>query len=305
MIDGVKKSLDYFTANFGALPAPAGAHPRVPALRALRAVVPQHHPVLRGASASSPDCDDDAEDIDYAFYVTAHEVAHQWWAHQVIGGERAGRDDAVRDDGAVLRADGDGEGVRPRQDAALPRVRARPLPAAAAAASGSRRCRCSLVENQPYIHYRKGSLVMYALRDEIGEDAAQPRAAPVRRGHAVPGAAVHRLARARRLLCAGGAARAAALPARRPVRDASRSTRTASTKATCATRRADGKYVVTLTYRGREAARRRQGQGDRGAARRLGGRRRLRGERPPGRPRRPRAVPREAPMTAADDATCR
>jgi aminopeptidase N len=27
-----------------------------------------------------------------------------------------------------------------------------------------------LVENQPYIHYRKGSLVMYALRDAIGED---------------------------------------------------------------------------------------------------------------------------------------
>jgi hypothetical protein len=26
------------------------------------------------------------------------------------------------------------------------------------------------VENQPYIHYRKGSLVMYALRDYIGED---------------------------------------------------------------------------------------------------------------------------------------
>ena len=28
----------------------------------------------------------------------------------------------------------------------------------------------SLVENQPYIHYRKGSVVMYALQDAIGED---------------------------------------------------------------------------------------------------------------------------------------
>ncbi len=27
-----------------------------------------------------------------------------------------------------------------------------------------------LVENQPYIHYRKGSLAMYALRDSIGEE---------------------------------------------------------------------------------------------------------------------------------------
>jgi len=28
-----------------------------------------------------------------------------------------------------------------------------------------------LVENQPYIHYRKGSVVMYALKDAIGEEA--------------------------------------------------------------------------------------------------------------------------------------
>ncbi|RZK88041.1 MAG: hypothetical protein EOO62_38265, partial [Hymenobacter sp.] len=32
----------------------------------------------------------DPEDIDYPFYVTAHEVAHQWWAHQVIGGNVQG-----------------------------------------------------------------------------------------------------------------------------------------------------------------------------------------------------------------------
>src|SRR6185295_18659119 len=27
----------------------------------------------------------DKDKIDYVFYVTAHEIAHQWWAHQVIG----------------------------------------------------------------------------------------------------------------------------------------------------------------------------------------------------------------------------
>ena len=31
--------------------------------------------------------------------------------------------------------------------------------------------RLERVENQPYIHYRKGSLVMYRLQDQIGEDA--------------------------------------------------------------------------------------------------------------------------------------
>src|SRR5690606_8322327 len=27
----------------------------------------------------------DPDDIDYVFYVTAHEMAHQWWGHQVMG----------------------------------------------------------------------------------------------------------------------------------------------------------------------------------------------------------------------------
>ena len=33
------------------------------------------------------------------------------------------------------------------------------------------------VENQGYIHYRKGSLVMYRLQEEIGEDGGEPGAA--------------------------------------------------------------------------------------------------------------------------------
>ena len=28
--------------------------------------------------------------MDYPFYITAHEVAHQWWAHQVMGGNVQG-----------------------------------------------------------------------------------------------------------------------------------------------------------------------------------------------------------------------
>ena len=28
--------------------------------------------------------------MDFAYFVTAHELAHQWWAHQVIGGNGQG-----------------------------------------------------------------------------------------------------------------------------------------------------------------------------------------------------------------------
>ena len=44
-----------------------------------------------------------------------------------------------------------------------------------------------LVENQQYIHYRKGSLAMYALRDEIGEDRVNAALREYIRKHAFGG----------------------------------------------------------------------------------------------------------------------
>ena len=48
----------------------------------------------------------------------------------------------------------------------------------------------SRVENQPYIHYHKGSLVMYALQDYIGEDKVNQRDPRVPRRARVQGPAV-------------------------------------------------------------------------------------------------------------------
>ena len=62
------------------------------------------------------------ETIDYVTYVTAHEVGHQWWGHQVVGANQQGSTLLVEIAGAILGADGDGEDVRPRQDPPLPQV---------------------------------------------------------------------------------------------------------------------------------------------------------------------------------------
>src|SRR5690606_29936745 len=32
----------------------------------------------------------DSEKIDYVTYITAHEMGHQWWAHQVVGSNQQG-----------------------------------------------------------------------------------------------------------------------------------------------------------------------------------------------------------------------
>ena len=55
------------------------------------------------------------------------------------------------------------------------------------------------VENQQYIHYRKGSLVFYALREEIGEENLNRALGELHSRQGVPAAAVHDDARAARL----------------------------------------------------------------------------------------------------------
>ena len=112
----------------------------------------------------------DEEALDYVFYVTAHEVAHQWWAHQVIGANVQGAtvlSESLAQYSALMVMEQEyGRGKMRRflkyeLDQYLTgrgRERDRELP-------------LLRVENQPYIHYQKGSLVFYRLRDELGEAA--------------------------------------------------------------------------------------------------------------------------------------
>jgi aminopeptidase N len=108
--------------------------------------------------------------IDFAYFVTAHELAHQWWAHQVVGGDGQG---------ATMFSEGLAEysaltimEKRYGPEAAQKFLR-RELDGYLQGRSVERKKEVPLlyVENQPYIHYRKGSLVFYALRDYIGEAA--------------------------------------------------------------------------------------------------------------------------------------
>jgi ABC-2 type transport system permease protein len=115
-----------------------------------------------------------AEDaIDYVFYVTAHEAAHQWWAHQVIGADVQGStvlSESLSQYSALMVMEKEYGAAKMRKflkyelDNYL-RSRAGEL---------VEELPLALVENQQYIHYRKGSLVWYALRDAVGEDVLNP-----------------------------------------------------------------------------------------------------------------------------------
>ena len=112
----------------------------------------------------------DSGQIDYVTYVGAHEIAHQWWAHQVVGADEQGATalSETLDQYSALMVMKHMYGpdmIRRFLKYELDRyLRARggdPLPEQP----------LEQVEDQPYIHYRKGSLVMYRLQDEMGEDA--------------------------------------------------------------------------------------------------------------------------------------
>jgi len=115
------------------------------------------------------DVDDENEDgVDYPFAITVHEVAHQWWAHQVIGADVLGATMLSESMSEyvtlkVLEHQHGKEKMRTFLKDALDKyLLQRTL---------ERKRENALMYNdgQGYIRYQKGSLVFYALSDYIGE----------------------------------------------------------------------------------------------------------------------------------------
>jgi aminopeptidase N len=111
----------------------------------------------------------DEDDVDYPYYVTAHEVAHQWWAHQVIGGDVQGStllSESLSQYAALMVMK---QTFGPSQ---MKRFLRYELDRYLGSRGMERKKELPLarVENQQYIHYSKGSLVFYALQDHLGEE---------------------------------------------------------------------------------------------------------------------------------------
>lgn len=167
MLETMKKSLDYFADNFSPYQ-----------YRQMRIL---EFPAFLGNFAQSfPNTIqwseglgfiarlDDPDDIDYVFYVGAHEMAHQWWGHQVSSANVQG--------GTVLvetLAQYSALMVMEREYGpnVMRRFLAFELDNYLSARGSESREELPLVrvENQGYIHYRKGSIVMYAIKDVLGE----------------------------------------------------------------------------------------------------------------------------------------
>ncbi|WP_331056148.1 ABC transporter permease/M1 family aminopeptidase [Longimicrobium sp.] len=165
MIRAIQKSLDYYTAQFGPY-----QHKQIRIVE-----FPRYADFAQSFAGTVPysegigfiaDVGDD--DIDYPFFVTAHEVGHQWWGHQAVPADVQGAamlSETLAEYSALMVMEKEfgrekiGRFLRFELDGYLK------------GRSEERRAEMplALVENQQYIHYNKGALAMYALRDYLGE----------------------------------------------------------------------------------------------------------------------------------------
>lgn len=168
MVAGVKDSLDYFSKHFGPYQHKQVRILEFPRYASFAQSFPNTIPYSESIGFIAKVDPEDKEDLDYPYYITAHEVAHQWWGHQVVGGAVQGETflaESMAQYSALMvmkqkyGADKMARFLRYELDRYL------------SARGGEQKKEMPLmrVENQPYIHYQKGSLVMYALQDYLGE----------------------------------------------------------------------------------------------------------------------------------------
>lgn len=168
MIEAVQKSLAYFESNFTPYQHKQVRIIEFPRYASFAQSFPNTIPYSESIGFIADIRDKDA--IDYVFYVTAHEIAHQWWAHQVIGANMQGAtvlSESLSQYSALMVM----EKEYGRQK--MRRFLKNELDGYLSGRGGELLEELPLyrVENQQYIHYEKGSLVFYRLREEMGEAA--------------------------------------------------------------------------------------------------------------------------------------
>lgn len=167
IVNSMKKSLTYYTENFGPY-----FHKQCRVIEA-----PNYYGFAQSFPGTMPygedvgfiDKYDDKTDIDKIFYVVAHEIGHQYWAHQLTGANVQGatllsetfaqysalmtmQKEYGRD---AMRKFLSYESDRFLAERSYEKLKENPL--------------MKVEASQGYIHYQKGSLVMFYLKEMIGE----------------------------------------------------------------------------------------------------------------------------------------
>jgi len=170
MFNGMKKALQYYTANFSPYQHRQVRILEFPRYATFAQSFPNTIPFSEGIGFIADVDDSSTDNVDYPFYVTAHEVAHQWFAHQVIGANVEGSNmlsESLAQYGAISVMEKEYGEERLRKFLHIEMdtyLRSR-------AGEAEKEKPLAYVDGgQQYILYQKGGIVMHALAKYIGED---------------------------------------------------------------------------------------------------------------------------------------
>ena len=169
MLDAMKASLALFSAEFSSYQFRQARVLEFPAYAGFAQSFANTIPYSESLGFIQNFRDEDRDEkIDMVTYITAHEIAHQWWAHQVIGADKQGMrllSETFAQYSALLVMEKlyGREQIRRFLKSELDSYLRR------RGSEAVEELPLNRVENQPYIHYQKGALAMYWLKEVVGE----------------------------------------------------------------------------------------------------------------------------------------
>ncbi len=169
MMDAIKRSLTYYSENFSPY-----QHKQVRIIEFPKTMgtfaqsFANTIPFSEAIGFIAKVDEENPNAVDYPFSVISHEVAHQWWAHQVIGANVKGAtllSESLSEYSSLKVLEhkyGKAQMQRFLKDALDGYLLGRTW-------EWKEENPLMFNENQQYIHYNKGSLVLYAMSDFLGE----------------------------------------------------------------------------------------------------------------------------------------
>ncbi|MEM6630661.1 MAG: M1 family aminopeptidase [Bacteroidota bacterium] len=164
----VKESMEYFSANFSPFQFRQMRLLEFPRYASFAQSFPNTVPYSEAFGWVGDFSDPD--DTDYAFYVTAHEVAHQWWAHQLAPSATRGAnqlsESMAQYSAYMVLKEYYGEAV-------MQKFLTYELDDYLSGRANESKFEKTLLDNdtQSYVWYEKGGIILYALQDYIGADS--------------------------------------------------------------------------------------------------------------------------------------
>ena len=169
MMDGMKKSIEYYSELYGPYAYRQCRIIEFPRYASFAVSFPNTIPFSESIGFVMDVDPDDPEDLDMPFWVTAHEMGHQWWPHQVSGGDVQGSaflSEGLSEYSAVSLL------AKEKGEKQLRKFLKYELDKYLMGRAMESRHEPSIMETegQQYIHYNKAGLMMYTLSDFIGAE---------------------------------------------------------------------------------------------------------------------------------------